>query len=191
MSNQKIKKKLFRNTEEVKKLAGELTNCYTELLSAKKILVRSLKNKGTIFFCGNGGSAAECEHIAAEFSGKFLKKNRKPLAAISLNSNNSVITAVGNDFNYEEIFVRQIKAFNNKNNVLIALSTSGRSKNVINALYQAKKQSFKTILLTGTNKKFSSKVDVVFNINSLRTDRIQEMHLAILHFLCDVVEDDF
>lgn len=191
MSNQKLKKKIFENIKEISKLTSELNSFDNKLVEAKRLIVKGLKNGGSILFCGNGGSAAECNHIAAEFTGKFLKKDRKPLPAISLNSNNSVITAISNDFSYHEVFLRQIKSFNNKNNILIALSTSGKSLNVINAIKQAKKQKFKTILFTGRNKKLDIKTNVVFNINSRRTDRIQEMHLALLHFLCEIVEEDF
>ena len=117
---------------------------------SSEIIFKSLKKGGTIFWCGNGGSAADSQHIAAEFVGRF-KKNRKPLRSIALTTDSSVLTCVSNDYSFEEIFSRQINALGRRGDVLVAITTSGNSKNVKHALIQARKKGIKTIGLLGKN----------------------------------------
>lgn len=151
-----------------------------------KMIKGALENKNKILLCGNGGSASDCNHIAAEFISRF-QKERKSLPAISLCANNSIITAIANDYSFDEIFSRQIEGLGNKNDILIAISTSGKSRNVIKALEIAKKQSLKTILLTGQNKT-NLNVDLEINAPSNITCEIQEMHIALAHVICEIVE---
>ena len=148
----------------------------------------SLKNKKKLLFCGNGGSASEASHIAAEFVGRYLKERREQ-PAISLTTDTSIITAIGNDYSFKEIFSKQIKAIGNRGDILIALSTSGKSENIIHAIKSAKAKGMKTVLFTG-EKKFKNKklIDVEINVPAKRVDRIQELHLVLLHNLCELVE---
>ena len=148
----------------------------------------SLKNKKKILFCGNGGSASEASHIAAEFVGRYLKERREQ-PAISLTTDNSIITAIGNDYSFKEIFSKQIKAIGNRGDILIALSTSGKSENIIHAIRSAKAKGMRTVLFTG-EKIFKHKklIDVEINTPGKRVDRIQELHLVLLHNLCELVE---
>ena len=171
-----------KRIENFKKLNELSSN--VELMA--KLIKETFENKNKILLCGNGGSASDCNHIAAEFISRF-QKERKSLPAISLCANNSIITAIANDYSFDEVFSRQIEGLGNKNDILIAISTSGKSKNVIKALEVAKKQSLKTILLTGQNKT-NLNVDLEINAPSNITCEIQEMHIALAHVICEIVE---
>jgi len=153
-----------------------------------RLIHTSLKNNKKLLFCGNGGSASEASHIAAEFVGRYLKERREQ-PAISLTTDTSIITAIGNDYSFKEIFSKQIKAIGNRGDILIALSTSGKSENIIHAIKSAKAKGMKTVLFTG-EKKFKHKKLTNFEINApaKRVDRIQELHLVLLHNLCELVE---
>ena len=149
---------------------------------------RVLKNNKTIFFVGNGGSAADCEHLAGELVGRY-KKNRKPYKAISLTTDTSVITCIANDFGYGKIFERQLQGIGQKGDLLIAFSTSGNSKNIINVLKMAKKLKIKSISLLGKDggkcKKLS---DYNYVVPSKSTANIQEVHHLIGHIFCSLVD---
>lgn len=143
---------------------------------------------GKAIFCGNGGSAADAQHLAAELMGRFLI-DRAPLAAMALNVNTSTLTAIGNDFGYDEVFERQLRGIGRLGDVLVGLSTSGNSTNVIRALKAAKEMGIFTIGLTGeTGGKMAELCDVLLNVPSRSTPRIQEMHIAVGHCLCEWVE---
>ena len=159
-----------------------------KISEASKIISKSLKMGGTIFWCGNGGSAADSMHLSAELIGRF-KRNRIPLKSISLSSNPSTITCISNDFGYESLFSRQIQALGKKDDVLIVISTSGNSKNIIKAINQAKINKLKVISLLGNKGgrcKGKGYLDLI--VNSHSTARIQEMHIMIGHILCDYIE---
>lgn len=154
-----------------------------------KICLGAIKNENKIIFCGNGGSAADSQHLSAELVSKFLKI-RKPLPAIALTTNTSTLTSISNDFGYEHIFSKQISALGKKGDVLIAISTSGKSKNVIEALKVAKKKGIFTILFTGENIKKKKNCNLVFNAPAKRVDRIQEIHILVGHILCELIEKE-
>jgi D-sedoheptulose 7-phosphate isomerase len=162
-----------------------------EIINAAEICLTSLKKGGKILLCGNGGSAADSQHIAAELIGKF-KKERIPLPAIALTTDTSVLTAIGNDYEFKFVFSRQIEALAKKEDILIAISTSGNSKNVINAIKSAKKIGCKIITLTG---KDGGKMKNLGNVNivipSNETPRIQEMHIMIGHMICAFIDKNF
>ena len=158
------------------------------ILQACEIIKKAISNGNKILLCGNGGSASDCNHIAAEFISRF-QKERVPFPAISLSANNSIITAIANDYSFEDIFSRQIEGLAKENDVLIAISTSGKSKNVLRAIEQAKKQGLKTIFLTGINKT-TAQVDLEINVPSEITCEIQEMHIALGHIICEIIEND-
>ena len=156
-----------------------------------EICVKSLKNGNKIIICGNGGSAADAQHIAAELSGRF-KKERKALAGIALTTDTSALTAIGNDYGFEYIFSRQVEAIGKKGDVLIAISTSGNSQNVINAIKSAKKIGCKIITLTGKDGgKMKDMGDINIIIPSNNTPRIQEMHIMIGHMICNFIDREF
>ncbi|MDB9940757.1 D-sedoheptulose 7-phosphate isomerase [Candidatus Pelagibacter sp.] len=152
------------------------------------IIAKSLALGGTIFWCGNGGSAADSQHIAAEFVGRF-KKDRRPLRSIALTTDTSILTCVANDYSYEEIFSRQLNALGRDGDVLVAITTSGKSENIKQALIQAQNMKIKTIGLLGKKggecKDYS---DISLIVPSDITARIQEMHILIEHLLCELVE---
>lgn len=153
------------------------------------LLFKKTFEKGKkIFFFGNGGSAADAQHLTAEFVGRFLKK-RRPLPAIALSVNTSTLTAVGNDFGFDEVFSRQIAALGSPGDVAVAISTSGKSNNIIRGLQEAKKNKLTTVSFLGNDggeaKKFS---DTALVISSSQTPLIQEMHIFAGHIICDLTE---
>lgn len=158
-----------------------------DIKKAGNIIKEALLCGNKILFCGNGGSSADCNHLATEFISRF-QKERNSMAAISLAANNSTITAIANDYSFEDVFSRQIEGLGNKNDVLVAISTSAKSKNVLKAINQAKKQGLKVILLTGENKT-NLDIDLEINAPSNITAKIQQMHIAIGHKICEIVEN--
>lgn len=152
------------------------------------LLIECLRKGGKVILFGNGGSAADAQHIAAELIGRF-KKDRSALAALSLTTNTSVLTSLANDYGYEVIFAKQIEALGQKNDIVIAISTSGKAKNVSLGIRQAKKIGLKTVALTGGDGGELAKLaDVSFLVPSMVTARIQEAHITIGHIICELVE---
>ncbi len=166
-----------------------LENSEKDILLAAKMITCALKNGNKVLFCGNGGSASDSNHLAAEFISRF-KKERQSLPAISLSSNNSIITAIANDYNFESVFSRQVEGLANEDDILIGISTSGKSKNILKAFDEAKKRGVKTIFLTGKNKTTAG-VDIEINVPSDVTAEIQEMHIAVGHIVTELVEKEF
>ena len=165
-----------------------------EMLKALQMITNSIVNcynqDGKVLFCGNGGSAADAQHLAAELSGKFYF-DREPLNSEALHVNTSYLTAVGNDYSYQEIYARIVKAKGRKGDVLFAISTSGNSQNVINAINQAKEQGMIIVGLTGkTGGKMKDICDFLIPVPSQDTPRIQEAHILIGHIICQLVEED-
>ena len=153
------------------------------------VLAKALCSGRKILLCGNGGSAADSQHIAAEFIGRF-KRERRSLPALALTTDTSVLTALGNDYAYEQVFSRQVEGLGEKGDVLVALSTSGNSKNVLEAVRAAKAKGLATIGFTGAKGgALKGVVDHCFQAQSLETPHIQEVHITALHALSDVVED--
>ena len=150
-----------------------------------------LQSGGKVMACGNGGSAADAQHFAAELIGRF-ERERQELAAIALTTDSSILTAVGNDYSYDEVFSKQVRGLGRKGDVLLAISTSGNSKNVVKAIEAAKKIGIKIIALTGNGggkiATLLDKDDIHLCAPSTRTARIQETHLVLLHGLCDGVD---
>jgi D-sedoheptulose 7-phosphate isomerase len=172
-----VKAKLMNDAkilETILKVSDEIVNCFAQ--------------DGKVLLCGNGGSAADAQHLAAEFSGRFYY-DRPPLFAEALHVNTSYLTAVGNDYSYDEIYARLIQAKGRKGDVLIGLSTSGNSKNVIRAFEQARKQGMIVVAMTGeTGGKMKECCDYLINVPSTDTPRIQEAHITIGHAICEFVE---
>lgn len=155
------------------------------------LMVKALKKGNRIYFCGNGGSAADAQHLAAEFSGRFYT-DRDALPAEALHVNTSYLTAVANDYSYDVVYARLIKGIANKGDVLVGLSTSGNSKNILNAFETAKQKGVITIGFTGeTGGKMKDLSDYLINVPSKDTPRIQESHILLGHIICQLVEEQY
>ena len=158
---------------------------------ASAAILQALKNGNKVLFCGNGGSAADAQHLAAEFSGRFYL-NRKALSAEALHCNTSYLTAVANDYSFDVIYSRIIEGIGNKGDVLIGLSTSGNSKNIVEAFKSAKAAGMITIAFTGdTGGMLKEVADYLINIPSANTPRIQESHIMVGHIICEWVEQAY
>ena len=158
--------------------------------SIADLMVKALKNSNRIYFCGNGGSAADAQHLAAEFSGRFYT-DRDALPAEALHCNTSYLTAVANDYSYDVIYSRIVDGIGVSGDVLVGLSTSGNSGNVIKAFETAKEKNITTIGFTGeTGGKMKELSDYLFNVPSKDTPRIQESHMMIGHIICELVEEE-
>ncbi|HEY0704509.1 MAG TPA: D-sedoheptulose 7-phosphate isomerase [Candidatus Acidoferrales bacterium] len=152
-------------------------------------IVKSLEQGGKVFWCGNGGSAADSQHLAAEFTGRFLKE-RRALPAIALSVNTSSLTAIGNDYGFEKVFARQLEALGREGDVVVGLSTSGNSPNVLRALEVAKSKSIFSVALAGKSGGAMKNVaDCTICIPSDETPRIQECHILTGHLICEIVEE--
>jgi D-sedoheptulose 7-phosphate isomerase len=185
--------------DKIKDLIADSIKVKSELLASQAIIsdteksvnhwVECLKNGGKILFCGNGGSAADAQHLAAELSGRFYH-DRTPLFAEALHVNTSYLTAVANDYSYDEIYSRMIIAKGRKGDVLVGISTSGNSKNVVLALEEAKKRGMITIGMTGEGGgKMKEVCDILLNVPSNDTPRIQECHILLGHIICQLTEE--
>jgi len=172
-------------------LIGSISELHSGQISeAATKIAQSLSNDGTIFWCGNGGSAADSQHLAAELVGRF-KENRKALRSIALTTDTSVLTCVANDYKYEDIFSRQLEALARDSDLLVAISTSGNSENILRALRVAKELGVKTIALLGKDGgQAKALADHAIVIPSDSTARIQESHILIGHILCDLIEQE-
>ena len=166
-----------------------LKSVIDSLESIAEVLINCLKGENTIFWCGNGGSASDSQHLAGELIGRFVG-NRRPLRSIALATGGAEGSCIANDFGYDDIFSRQIDGFGKEGDVLIGITTSGNSQNVINALNAAKSKKMKTIGLLGKGGgKALEAVDHAIVIPSNTTARVQEMHIMIGHILCDLIEE--
>jgi len=173
------------------KVIQELDRRKDKIETITRTIIDSLKSGGKLLICGNGGSAADAQHMAAEFIGRF-KKKRAPLPATALTTDTSVLTSIGNDFGFSQIFAKQIKGLGRKGDVLLLISTSGNSQNLIMAAKQARRLKMTTIGVLGKNGgKLKSETDVCLIANSRDTPRIQEAHSLIIHTICELVEDRF
>ena len=186
----KNKFKLIKIFDQIKISIDKMIEIEDDILKISKLLKNTLR-KNKIIFCGNGGSAADSSHVVAELIGRYLKKKRRSLNAISLNENISTITALSNDFNYKYIFSRQLEGVGKRGDVLFAISTSGKSKNILEAIKISKKLGIKTIMLTGLNKFNKSKVDHCIKVPAKRVDRIQELHIIVLHIISEYLDESF
>ena len=178
----------IQNSINVKNKILENKEILNNILMSSKICVEAYKKKKKIIIAGNGGSATGAQHIVAELVGKF-SFDRPALFAIDLTSNTSILTALANDYGYNKIFSRQIQASGCEGDVFIAISTSGNSKNIIEALTECKKQNITTIGFTGNKESDMDKLaNICIKVPSLSTPEIQESHIMIGHILCDIIE---
>lgn len=184
-------KTFITDLEEHQAMMERLKTCSDKIEAASGLLIDTLKQGGKILLCGNGGSAADCQHIAAEFVVRYELK-RKALAAIALTTDTSILTAHANDFDFDTVFSRQVEALANERDCLIAISTSGKSKNILKAVEAAKLKDMSVIALTGCEGgELDRLASVSIIVPSNVTARIQEAHILIGHWWCGVVEQTF
>ena len=166
-------------------------NFNNKLFKAIDLIKSSVRNGGKIIFIGNGGSAADSQHLSSELVGKFLKK-RKPLPALALTTDSSILTSISNYLKYDYVFSRPISSIGNKNDILIAITTSGKSKNIIEAFKICKKKKIKSICLTKKNypKNLKNNCNLVLDVPATRVDRVQEMHIFVGHTICEILEKE-
>ena len=166
-----------------------LTTCVDKIIIASEILIESINKGNKVLWCGNGGSASDAQHMSTELMGGLRDHNRAPIPSIALTTDSSFLTAWSNDTDFKTVFSRQVEAIGNSGDVLIAISTSGNSDNVIEAVLMAQKINMKVIILTGkSGGKLYGRGDVIINIPSDDTQRIQEGHLLTEHILCEMAE---
>ena len=163
--------------------------CLDSVVSAAGLIAEAFRSGGKVLLCGNGGSAADCQHMAAEFVSVLSQDFKRPgLPAIALTTDTSFLTAYSNDFGYEGIFERQVQALGRSGDVLVGISTSGNSANVVRAVGAAQTAGMRTLVLTGNGGRLPGMADVAISVPSTDTQHIQEMHLAIEHVICELVE---
>tara|TARA_B110000503_G_scaffold102636_1_gene153281 strand:+ start:2251 stop:2838 length:588 start_codon:yes stop_codon:yes gene_type:complete len=187
-NNKKLIRETITASIATKQLLLNSENLLSQIETFADTLVNCFKRDGKVFFCGNGGSAADAQHISAELTGRFYL-DRKPLYSEAFHVNSSYMTAVANDYGYDKVYSRMAEACCRKGDVLVGISTSGNSNNIIEALKVAKKQGATIIGMTGeTGGKMADLVDVLINVPSKDTPRIQESHILVGHIVCDITE---
>lgn len=189
MDQEAIEQRIVKSFHEGAELKKRFVNSNASLIfEISSLIANAIKNGNKIMLFGNGGSASDAQHIASEFVNRFLI-DRPPLPAMALTTDTSILTSIGNDYRFEEIFSRQIRAVGKEGDVAIAISTSGNSENVIEAVKMAKSMKIKTVALTGKDGGLLAKIaDYCLLVDSFETPRIQEIHITIGHVICDIVE---
>ena len=182
---------LMKRFFEIQNLIPEFeSKCSSEIIQASELIVNCIKAGGKILLCGNGGSAADSQHFAAEFVNIFSKAiNRRALPAMALSTDTSIITAIANDSSYDQVFARQVEAYAEPGDVVIAFTTSGSSQNCINAVVSARAKGAKTIAFTCVNADISKLVEISVEVPSTETQHIQECHIIAYHIIAELVEN--
>lgn len=179
----------FKASIETKRKTLQFT--LPTIVEAAKLMAKCLHDQGKILACGNGGSASDAQHFSAELLNRF-EMERPPLAAIALNVDSSTLTAIANDYDYSQVFSKQIKALGKKGDILFVISTSGNSQNIVNAIYAAQNAGLSIILLSGKNGGKAAQVlrdgDIEIRVPENVTARIQETHILLIHCLCDIID---
>ena len=184
-----MKELINKHIQEHNDVLDSISQLEESIEKVANVFISCLEKGGTIFWCGNGGSASDSQHLAGELVGRFVDE-RKPLKSISLTADSAVMTCIVNDYGYEHIFSRQIEALGSKGDVLVGITTSGNSKNVLNAFEVAKNKSVRTIGLLGKGGGLAKDlVEESIIVSSDSTARVQEMHILIGHILCDLIEE--
>lgn len=178
-------------TEAAAAHAAASTASSDAILRAVDAIRTSITRGGKILVFGNGGSAADSQHFAAEFVGRF-QAERQPMAAVALTTDTSILTGIANDFEYDQVFARQVRALGRPDDIVLAITTSGRSRNVLAALAEAKRQRLTTIGLVGPSVEGAAAIaNITINVPARNTARIQEVHRTILHIVCELVEQQY
>ncbi len=186
------RKQIIETIEVHKKMIAELQqNCIETIAAAAQAIIKSIKQDGTVYLCGNGGSAADAQHIAGELVGRF-NRERKALPAVALSTDTSILTSIANDYAFENVFARQVEALVQEGDILWAFSTSGSSANVIAAAKLAKEKGACVLAFTGkTDSPLEKIADICFCAANKSTARSQEAHQLAYHIICDLVEQSF
>lgn len=185
------KKQISEAVETHKSMTVELEKNSDIIIAVAEAITKVLKQNGTIYLCGNGGSAADAQHIAGEFVGRF-KRERKALAAVAFSTDTSILTSIANDYSFEKVFVRQVEALVREGDILWAFSTSGASPSITSAAHLAKEKKAQVIAFTGRkNSELERISDICFCADDKSTARSQEMHQLAYHIICDIVEYNF
>ena len=183
-----MKELINKHIQEHNDVLDSISKLDESIEKVANVFISCLKKGGTIFWCGNGGSASDSQHLAGELVGRFVGE-RRPLKSIALTADSAVMTCIVNDYGYEHIFSRQVEALGSKGDVLVGISTSGNSKNVLNAFEVAKNKGVRTIGLLGKAGGMAKNlVDESIIVSSNSTARVQEMHILVGHILCDLIE---
>lgn len=181
------KKRLLESADVKQKTVKE---CTDSIIKASELIIDTFNSENKVLICGNGGSAADSQHMAGEFVCMLnTNLNRPGLPAVALTTDTSILTAYANDIGFEKVFERQVQALGKPNDLLIGISTSGNSKNVIAALMMAKSQNLHTLVLVGRGGVLPKMADITISIPSTNTQYIQETHIAVEHLICEIVED--
>jgi D-sedoheptulose 7-phosphate isomerase len=184
-----VARKYLLGSAAVKRDVAE--RCLDAIVAAAQLIAQTLRTEGKLLLCGNGGSAADCQHMAGELVNRLTSDFPRPaLAAVALTTDTSVLTAFANDFGFEGVFERQVQALGRRGDVLLAISTSGGSPNVVRAVAAARAIGMRTVALIGLGGRLKDLVDVAISVPSTSTQHIQEAHLTIEHLLCHLVERD-
>jgi D-sedoheptulose 7-phosphate isomerase len=185
----KLEKLISQTIQVHKEAVDKLQAGGTEVITAAtEAIIKTIKKNGTIYICGNGGSAADAQHIAGEFIGRF-QQERKPLPAVALTTDTSIITSLSNDYGYAKVFARQVEALVGSGDLLWAISTSGSSESIINAVRIAKQKGAAILAFTGkADSELERIADICFCASNNSTARSQEVHLLVYHIICDLVE---
>ena len=184
----KIIKQRLLESIAVKQMIAEDEALQKEIMSVAQTIIDHIKDGKSVYFCGNGGSAADAQHLAAELSGRFYF-DRQPLSSDALHCNTSFLTAVANDYSFDVIYARLISGIGRKGDVLVGLSTSGNSKNILKAFEKAKEMGIYTVAFTGASGgEMKQKADACICVPSTDTPRIQESHITIGHIICEIIE---
>jgi D-sedoheptulose 7-phosphate isomerase len=179
----------LRNLDEHRRLFTQLDLLAPHVGVAGQLSAETLRAGGKLLFCGNGGSAADSQHLASELTGRFIK-DRRPLAALALTTDSSALTCIGNDYAFDEVFARQVAGLGRAGDVLVAISTSGNSRNVLRAVEEARRIGMKVVGLLGRDGGvLKAQCDVAIVVPSDVTARIQEAHILIGHTLCGLIEE--
>ena len=166
-------------------------HCLEPIVAAARLIADTLRNEGKLLLCGNGGSAADCQHIAGELINRLSADFPRPsLPAIALTTDTSVLTSIANDFGFEEVFERQVRALGRPDDILLGISTSGGSDNILRAVATARAMGVRTVGLSGAGGRLKDLVDIAITVPSDSVHHVQEAHLAIEHLLCHLVERD-
>ena len=188
MQNKELIKQRLTASADVKLAICNDEKMVDQINGIAQVIINAFKNGNSVYFCGNGGSAADAQHLAAEFSGRFYL-DRQPLPSEALHCNTSFMTAVGNDYGYENVYSRLVQAIGKAGDILIGMSTSGNSPNILKALTVAQTKGMITIGLAGkTGGKMVGEIDHLIRIPSSDTPRIQEAHITVGHIICEIVE---
>jgi len=184
-----LKSRITQSISNLRTLLSD-PSVLSKIAQAAEFILLAIESGNKLMICGNGGSAADAQHVAGEFVCKFYQ-DRQPIAAIALSTDTSVLTAVSNDYSYNHVFSRQVQAIGKRGDVLLGVSTSGNSANVLEAFRTARQLEIGTILFTGkSNHDIARYSNIIINVPSSDIPRIQEMHLLIEHLICEIVESE-